>query len=293
MVLVVGGTGALGQALTRRLLARGARVRVMTRRPEAAGGLAAAGAEVVVGDLVDRASLERACAGVDAVVAAAHSILGRGRLSSARVDGHGHLMLFDAARAAGVGHVVYTSGYDYGAAYRAVPFFRIKFETEARLQASGLPWTILRPTAFMETHAHLLIGAPVVAGTTVRLIGPGTWPRNFIAADDVAQVAVRALEDPGLRGRTIDIGGADHHSSLDVVRLYERVAGRTARVSHLPIGVASVLSRVLRPLHPGLSQILQTPVIASAHGERYAGAPLEASVGVTPVPLEEWVGTAV
>jgi uncharacterized protein YbjT (DUF2867 family) len=289
VVLVVGGTGALGREVVARLLVQGERVRVMTRRPAAAAEQAAAGAEVVSGDLVDHASLARACQGARAVVAAAHAMLGRGRYASAHVDDRGHRALVDAAGAAGLGHLVYTSAYDCGSAYRAVPFFRIKRDIEQYIQAGRVPWTILRPTAFMDTHAHMLIGEPLLAGRPVRVIGPGDWPRNFIAAADVAQVAMRALREPSLRGRTIDIGSPEHHSTLDVVRLYEQTSGRTARVSHLPLGLAAVLARLLRPLHPGVSQILQISTVAAVHGERYDGPSFESQFGVTPIPLPAWI----
>jgi uncharacterized protein YbjT (DUF2867 family) len=207
MILIVGGGGVLGSLVVGRLLAAGERVRVMSRTPAIAESLRVAGAEVVQGDLLDRDSLVRACAGADAVVAAAHSMLGRGRHASVHVDGHGHRQLFDVAKAAGVRHIVYTSVYDYGEAYRPVTFFRIKMEVERYLQTSGIDYTILRPTAFMEYHAHVLIGEPVLAGRTVVLFGRGEQPRNFVAADDVAQVVNIALRDRSLAGATIDVAG--------------------------------------------------------------------------------------
>ena len=76
MFLIVGGTGAMGSAAARLLLQRGHKVRVMTREPQRAAALKELGAEVVQGDLRDKASLARACAGMDGVLAAAHSILG-------------------------------------------------------------------------------------------------------------------------------------------------------------------------------------------------------------------------
>ena len=67
MILIVGGTGALGSATARRLLAKGTAVRVMTRTPEKAAELQKLGAEVVQGDLLDKASLAQACRGVEKV----------------------------------------------------------------------------------------------------------------------------------------------------------------------------------------------------------------------------------
>src|SRR4029453_6857622 len=104
MVLIIGGSGMMGVCVTKRLLAAGVSVRIMSRTPAKAAALAAAGAEVVAGDLLDRASVERACTGATAVVAAAHSLFGRGRNASAHVDDAAHRQLIDIAKARTVRH---------------------------------------------------------------------------------------------------------------------------------------------------------------------------------------------
>ena len=72
-------------------------------------------------------------------------------------------------------------------------------------------------------------------------------------------------------------------------RLYEQTSGRTARVSHQPLGLAAALSRLLRPLHPGVSQILQIATVAAVYGERYDGPSFESQFGVTPMSLAAWI----
>lgn len=98
MILIVGGSGMLGRLIARDLLTAGEPVRVMTRSPESVSALRDAGAEIVAGDLTDRPSLSEACTGVEQVVAAAHSLLGRGRYASTHVDLRGHCDLLDVAR---------------------------------------------------------------------------------------------------------------------------------------------------------------------------------------------------
>ncbi len=87
MILIVGATGILGRETARLLLDAGHHVRALARSPMKAADLKEAGADVMQGDLLDRPSLERACEGVEAVLAAAHAILGRGKYSSEHVDG--------------------------------------------------------------------------------------------------------------------------------------------------------------------------------------------------------------
>jgi uncharacterized protein YbjT (DUF2867 family) len=78
VILIVGGSGTLGHLLAVKLLAAGHPVRIMSRTPSKVGVLRAEGAEVIEGDLLDRDSLQRTCEGIETVVAAAHSIMGRG-----------------------------------------------------------------------------------------------------------------------------------------------------------------------------------------------------------------------
>lgn len=288
MNLIVGGTGALGSALATRLLREGAPVRVLTRTPGKAAGLAAQGAEVVRGDLLDQDSLARACRGAEVVFAVAHSIFGRGKTASAHVDDRGHRDLIDAAAGAGVRRFVYTSVYDYGPAYRAIPFFGIKYQIEAHLKASRVPFTILRPTAFMETHAHQLIGEPVLRNGKTVLFGRGEQPRNFVAADDVARVALQAVEDPATAGETLEIGGPENLTNMDVVRIYERLLGRPAKVTHVPLGVLQAISRLARPLHPGLAQVLQAGIAAETTDQRFDARALQQRFGIALTRLENW-----
>ncbi|MAU01037.1 MAG: 3-beta hydroxysteroid dehydrogenase [Anaerolineaceae bacterium] len=258
MILIVGGTGALGSAATRLLLQRGHKVRVLTRDPQKAT-LKELGAEVVQGDLRDRASLARACAGVASVLAAAHSIMGRGAEASVHVDALGHKWLINVAQDARVEQFVYTSAYGAAPTHPA-EFYCIKYELEQYLRHCGLAHTVLRPTAFMESHAHMLIGQPILEKAKVQLFGRGENPRNFVAAQDVAQFAVLALTTPQMAGEIIDIGGPENWTNMEVVRLYERLSGKQAKVSHVPLGVLRVMSAVIRPFHPGLSQVMRTSI---------------------------------
>lgn len=289
MNLVIGGTGDLGRHVARRLLDGGDPVRIMTRDRARAAELASAGAEVVEGDLLDRASLERACKGATGVVMAAHSLFGRGRNASSHVDDRGVRTLIEVARSAGVRRFVYMSIYDFGPAFQSVPFFRIKYEMEEHLKASGLAWTIIRPTAFMESHAHQMLGAPVAAKGRVSLFGRGEQPRNFVATEDVARVVVQALHDPAAAGQTIAIGGPGHHTNMDVVRIYERATGREARVSHVPVGVLRALAAAARPFHAGLSQVMRTAVLMDTQEQRFREPVRPTTTGAATTTLEGWV----
>lgn len=288
MMLIVGATGVLGSATTKRLLAKGYAVRAMTRTPVKATELEELGAEIVQGDLRDAGSLRRACEGVDQVLATAHSLLGRGKVASKYVDEAGHKQLIDAAKAAGVKHFVYTSASGVSPNH-PTDFARIKYGVEQYLQGSGLSYTILRPTAFMEWHAHNFIGQPILERGQVTLFGRGENPRNFVAGDDVARFAVIALTDPRAAGQIIEIGGPENWTNMEVVALYEKLAGRQAKVRHVPLGALRVMSRLLRPFHPGLSQVMRFSIWTDTDDMTFDPSETLKQYPMELTKLEAWV----
>ena len=287
-VLIVGATGVEGSLTTKKLLAQGIAVRALTRTPAKAEPLHQLGAEVVQGDLRDVDSLRRACTGVDKGLAAAHSIFGRGAEASQYVDEQGHEQLIDVAKATGVQHFVYTS-IQGASPTNPVAFNRIKYAVEQYLQASDLAYTILRPSAFMEWHAHEFIGKPILEKGKVTLFGKGDNPRNFVAGEDVANFAVVALTDPLAVGQLIEIGGPDNWSNNQVAALYAQLAGRPVRITHVPLAVLRVMSPLLKPFHPGLSQVMALSILVDNGDMRFDPS---ATLRQYPVPLtrlEDWV----
>ena len=289
MILVVGATGVLGQKTARLLLADGHQVRAMTRVAERASDLAQQGAEIIVGDLVDPDSLVRACRGVDRVFAAAHSFLGKGQYRSEAVDDRGHRALINAAHSQGVKRFVYTSALGVSPSH-PIDFHRTKYAVEQHLQASGLEHVILRPSAFMEWHAHIFNGKSILEKSRTQLLGSGTKPRNFVAAIDVAQLAASALTAPVIRRRVIEIGGPGNFSNNEVAELYARTAGIEARISHLPRTLVGALARIARPIHPGVSRVMHLSSLPDdAFSETFDSANLLRDHPMRLTSLQEFV----
>jgi uncharacterized protein YbjT (DUF2867 family) len=256
LVLIVGATGVIGRETARCLRAGGQSVRGMTRSAERARDLAARGVEPVIGDLVDAASLDRACAGVDAVIATAHSVLGRGKYRSEAVDNLGHRSLIDAAKRARVARFVYLSALG-AAPDHPIDFFRTKWAIEQYLGASGLAYTVLRPSAIMEWHAHTFNGKSLLEKGRTVILGTGTKRRNFVAARDVAAVVAQVLNAEEPPNRILSIVGPGDYSNDEVAQLYASMAGVAARTTHLPRGVAATLGTIARPLHPGIARVMR------------------------------------
>jgi uncharacterized protein YbjT (DUF2867 family) len=289
MILIVGASGFLGRDVAKQLLNQGERVRLLVRTPVKVDDLKQLGAEVYQGDLIDPSSLTLACQGVDRVLASAHSVTGKGRYKSEAVDDKGHRSLIDAATAAGVSHFVYTS--ILGAAPdHPVDFWRIKYHIEEYLKANISSYTILRPSAFMEWHAHIFNGKNILENGKTSLLGEGTKLRNFVAVRDVAQFAILALTGRELQNRTLDVGGPGNFTDNQVAELYGRLAGVTPKVSHMPPVVAKGLSIVLKPFEPGVSRIMYASSLPDdAFNEKYDPAALLAEFPVHLTTLEEFV----
>jgi NADH dehydrogenase len=235
MILVVGATGQLGFKITSGLLARSRDVRVLARPASAYQQAQQLGADVVLGDLKDRPSLDAACAGVETVITTANSVRRGGEDTVSSVDANGTRSLIEAAKAAGVRRFVYTSVL--GAAPDSpVPFLAAKAANEAHLRGSGMAWTVLAPNAFMESWPARVVGAPALAGAPVVIVGEGRRRHTFVAEDDVAAFAVAAVDSPHAVNQRVAIGGPEALSWRDVVALYERVVGRPLEMRFVRAG---------------------------------------------------------
>lgn len=220
--LVTGATGRQGGATARHLLGRGLKVRALTRNPgkPAARTLAGLGAEVVGGDLDDRATVERTMEGVYGVFA----LVNFWETGYEREVRQG-VTLADAAKAAGVGHFVYSS---VGSSYRktGIPAFDGKWEIEEHIRAIGLPYTVLRPTSLMEDWEEMR--AEILGGKLAQPLSPET-PLQQVSVDDVGAFAAMAFGDPeGWIGRELDLAG-DGSSMREIAATFGRVIGREVR----------------------------------------------------------------
>ena len=287
LILVAGGTGTLGTLTTRLLLETGHRVRVMTRTRSKADDLKKRGALIVKGDLLDPESLEFALRGVTTVISATHSILGKGDESSERVDDEGQRSFIDAAKQAGVSHFIYTSVYA-AALDHPIDFWQTKARIERYLRASGMAFTIVRPTAFMEMHAYELIGKFVESGKRVMMFGSGTNPRNFVSARDVAKIVVAAVDDTRMRGEVIEVGGPENLSVNQVAEIFGSVSGKKAKVTHLPIAVARGVAAAAQKVHPGVSRVIKSAIVSECTDQTFDSAGLVAKYPVELTSLEDW-----
>jgi uncharacterized protein YbjT (DUF2867 family) len=270
MILVAGGTGMLGTEVVRLLLARGLRVRVLTRDAQRADHLKSDGVEIVVGDVREAAATDHATAGIETVVSAIHGFVGPGGVSPETVDHLGNHNLIQAAQANGVGHFVLMSvvGADPN---HPMELHRMKYLAERELQASHLAWTIIRATPFMELWAQL-IGVPILKNGKTMIFGRGENPINFVSVQDVARFVELAVVDTNLRGAAIDVGGPENLTANQVAQVYAKLAGGETSVRHVPLPVMRLASVLLRPLKPDLARQIRSGVVMDTKDMRFDAA---------------------
>lgn len=252
-ILVTGATGNQGGAVADALLAGNWRVRALTRDPgsEKARRLLARGAEVVKGDLADPAEALKGAYGVFSVQ--------NTRTAGLEGEVRQGIALADAAKKEGVQHFVYSSvgGVER---VRGIPHFDTKWEIEQHIRNIGLPYTFLRPTAFMTMFNGIGLGMlAAVLGKDKRL--------QLVAVSDIGVFARLAFDDPATYlGRELELAGDE----LTVPEIAERLGKRYVRLPKALLRAMGKESRMLfwfgesgyradiaalRQLHPGLLRL--------------------------------------
>jgi uncharacterized protein YbjT (DUF2867 family) len=263
--LVVGATGLLGAEVCRRLSEAGRPLRGLIR-PTSDGGKRAEldrlGVELVEGDLKDPVSLVRACAGVQAVVSTASSTLTRQAGDSIEtVDQQGQLALVQAARQAGVEHFVFVSFRDNPRIQ--YPLTAAKRAVEQAIKASGMAYTILQASYFMEIWLSPALGFDPAHGK-VRLYGDGSQSVSWISFRDVARAAAAAVTEPAARNLVVELGGPQALSPLEVVRMFEAAGAGEIATETVP---ASALESQLNTATDSLQKSFAGLMLQCAGGD--------------------------
>lgn len=291
LVTVLGGGGFVGRYVVQRLLAQGARVRIAQRDPRAAtflrplGGLGQT--QFVAMDVRDGASVARAIVGSDAVINLVGSF---DNMQSVQADGAGHVA--KAVAEAGIKTLIHMSAIgadpDSASAYG-----RSKGNGEAAVKAALPTATVLRPSIifgredqFINRFAAMIRMAPVVP-----VIAPATQFQP-VYVGDVADAVVAALTDAGAAGKTIELGGPQIFSMVELLRWIADAIGRKPIFVHVPDFAASMLATGLgwmpgAPITSDQWLMLQSDnIVADGSGGL-------ASLGVTPTALaavaDEWL----
>ena len=232
-----GATRTVGEPVARRLLQDGFAVRLLTRDVARARAKFGPEVECLAGEVGDRISLERAldgCAGV-------HVSLNGGsqRAAMERVELRGTATVAELAARHGVHRLTYVSGYLARREFAAEHFeSRVKLAAEQAIRRSGVPFTIFKPTYFMETLPRHVQGRRAVA------IGWRQPTLHMMAGDDFGRMVAAAFRTPEAADRELFVQGPEAVTIPDALRVYCSTAEPDKRAVTPPLPVMAVADRL-------------------------------------------------
>lgn len=285
-ILVYGATGAQGNAVVQQLVEQGHPVIGLARDEGEAKQVREAGAEAVIGDFDDSASLERASQRASRVFLVLPLGLGP---EKTRLYGRNAV---DAANSADVELLVLNTSTRIPQEPTGLDAYEDKREVEGYLKESGVPFISLRPTFYMGNFLGPWTKPAIVNDGVVAYPIPAGVRASWISWEDMAAFAVAALERPGLAGRIFDVGGPEALDGGGVAQSFSEALGYP--VSYYPLPVAE--------FEEGLSE-----AFGSETGRAIAGLyrwmegredtelfktdaeALRKELAVDPTPLSAWV----
>lgn len=293
-VVVAGGTGLLGRAITKALLDAGHTVVVASRSQPARDPIDAR-ASWVRADVTDPPTLPAALAGADAVVDAVQFPNSpiedpKKGLTFERIDLGGTKNLVDAAKAAGVPRFVGLSGV--GAAEDAeFHWLRYKWAEEQHVKASGVPFTMFRPSWIYgprDVSLNRFLGFARFL-PFIPIVGDGKTRISALFIDDLAVHVVAAVERDDVRGRIFEIGGPDVLSMDEVVRAALKAAGKKRFLMHQPASLMRMVAGIAQRL-PGRLLTPDAVDFITMDGVADTG-PLVEAFGLRLTPIAEGLAT--
>ena len=218
MIVIVGASGAVGVPTIRHLVGRGAEIRALTSNAASAERLRGLGvAHTVVGDFRSEADVSRAVDGADKVFL----VTPRFTEDEAEIG----IRVVAAAKAAAVGHIVFSSAFH--PQMRKMDHHRTKLLIEEAVIESGLPFTILNPSMFMQNVA---VEWNSVANDGVYARPYSTWRKmSLVDTDDLGEAAAIVLTEDGYAGATFELCGPDSLSHAEMAEIWARVLDRDVR----------------------------------------------------------------
>ena len=253
-VLITGGTGYVGGNIRESLAGRP--VRLLVRNMRAAGNLVSKDVELVEGDVTKTASLRGAMDGCEAVIHLVGIIEESSGATFDDVIRGGTENAVAEAKRAGVRRFIHMSamGAQNNAAF---PYMQAKWQAEQAVKASGIPWTIFRPSVifgpgdgFINVLAKL-VKNPLIP--IVPVVGEGTSKFQPVSVKDVASAFQKALDEPRTAGEIYELGGPEvftYEQLLEVIA-GKLDKGRKPRV-HLPLGMMKTVVKLSSPLPKAL-----------------------------------------
>lgn len=257
VILVTGGTGFVGHHLVRELVAQGYPVRVLVRNFSVARSIFPKEVELVKGDVTDRSSILKACAGINSIIHLVAIIRETKNNTFEKVNVEGTLNTVIAAEHQRVKRFIHLSalGAHNNPLYR---YTYSKWLGEEAVRQSGLNWTILRPSIIygegFNFFDRLLQAIKMFPAPFVPVPGRGKTLFQPIAVEDVVRCIIIALKAPAMSGRVYEIGGPEHLSYCQMLDALLTVKN----IKRIKINIPMFLMNMVVPL---MAKILRDPPV--------------------------------
>ena len=249
MILVVGGTGFIGHHLIKRLRKDDLPVRAVVRTPAGAPALKALGAEVVSGDIADPQSLKAAAEGVERIVHLVGIIQEAPGVTFQSVHVDGTRNLLNAAKKAGVRHIFYQSalGTRINAKSR---YHQTKWQAEELVRASGIPFSILRPSLIYGPGDLFTIrlSKMIKLWRVLPVIGSGRSKIQPIFIGDEVECVRKIVTSDSYVNGIYEIGGPEQLTYEEVMREIAEAMGVKRPMVHMPLFFMKFVARVMEAL---------------------------------------------
>ncbi|MBI5212724.1 MAG: complex I NDUFA9 subunit family protein [Nitrospirae bacterium] len=264
MFFIAGGTGFIGKHLVNAFAAKAYRVRCLVRTEDKARACKSLGFEAGIGDITDRESLKGKLDGCDTVVHLVGIIEEKGSMTFEKVHVEGTRNLVDEAQKAGVKHIFYQSALGASATSWA-KYYKTKAEAEEIVKASGMPYTIFRPSlvvgdgdGFTEKLKEL-----VHMGPFVPVPGNGNAKLQPIYVEDWIKCFMTLFFDnppsppfsKGGMGGIYEFGGPEHLTYNEIVLQLMEALGINKPIIHIPLKIIK-LSLPFYGISKGIGSLL-------------------------------------
>jgi uncharacterized protein YbjT (DUF2867 family) len=226
-------------------------VRAFVRLTSRYGELEQRGAEIFIGDLRQDKDIQKVCKGVQYII----STHGSGTDAQA-LDYRANIELIDQAKENGVQHFVFISVLGADRGYEDAQVFKAKLAVEKYLQASGLNYTILRPSGLAS---NLIPLAEQFRQTGIYLLNGDAKNRtSIVSTDDLAQIAVDSVTVEGARNQIFPVGGPDILKREDIPRIFSRIFNIDPIVINPPLFVIDGIRSAVGLVNPQAQKALGT-----------------------------------
>ncbi len=251
MYLVTGATGSLGRRIVRQLREQEIAVRAFVRLSSDYGELEDRGAEIFIGDLQQERDIIKACRGIKYII----SSHGSGSNAQA-LDYRANIELVDGAIENNVEHFVFISVLGVDRGYQDSPTFKAKREVEKYLIASGLNYTILRPSGFANNIIPL---AERFRDTGIYFsIGDQKNRSSIVSTDDLAKIAIASTTTTAAKNQIFAVGGPDILRREEIPQIMSRIFNREPIIINPPLMVFDGLRTGIGLINPQLQKSLGT-----------------------------------